>query len=82
LELREITLNIFYCQTNTDNGSDTSYKPDISLQSELQKMDENLLNSRDLKNVAMSMYRERRTRFPILPKSRSSRGFGRIKFAD
>ena len=20
------TLNIFYCQTNTDNGSDTSYK--------------------------------------------------------
>jgi len=21
-----ITLNIFYCQTNTDNGSDTSYK--------------------------------------------------------
>ena len=33
-------------------------------------MDENLLNSRDLKNIAMSMYRERRKRFPKLPKSR------------
>ena len=33
-------------------------------------MDENLLNSRDLKNVAMSMYRERRKRLLKLPKSR------------
>ena len=33
-------------------------------------MDENLLNSRDLKNVAMSMYRERRKLFLKLPKSR------------
>jgi hypothetical protein len=52
------------------NSGDISQRPSKVIRGELQKMDENLLNSRDLKNVAMSMYRERRTRFPILPKSR------------
>jgi hypothetical protein len=34
-------------------------------------MDESLLNPKDLKNAAMSMYRERRKQFPKLPKSRT-----------
>jgi hypothetical protein len=34
-------------------------------------MDESLLNHKDLKNVAMSMYRERGKQFPKLPKSRT-----------
>jgi hypothetical protein len=52
------------------NSGDISQRPSKVIRGELQKMDENLLNSRDLKNVAMSMYRERRKRFPKLPKSR------------
>lgn len=52
------------------NSSDVSQRPSKVIRCELQTMYENLFNSRDLKNVAMSMYRERRKRFLKLPKSR------------
>ena len=53
------------------NSGDISQRPSKVILSELQKMDESLLNPKDLKNVAMSMYRERRKQFPKLPKSRT-----------
>ncbi|CAG2237703.1 unnamed protein product [Mytilus edulis] len=52
------------------NSGDISQRPSQVIRGELQKMDENLLNHQDLKNVAMSLYRERRKQFPKLPKSR------------
>ena len=52
------------------NSGDISQRLSKVIRGKLKKMDENLLNSRDLKNVAMSMYRERRKRFLKLPKSK------------
>ncbi|CAC5397336.1 unnamed protein product [Mytilus coruscus] len=52
------------------NAGDISKTPSQVIRGELQKMEENLLNHQDLKNVAMSLYRERRKQFPKLPKSR------------
>ena len=43
------------------NSGDVSQRPSKDIRSELQKMDESLLNPKDLKNVAMSMYREKKT---------------------
>ena len=40
------------------------------IRQELQKLDESNLQTKDLKNVAMAVYRERRRELPVLPKSR------------
>jgi 3-isopropylmalate dehydratase small subunit len=53
------------------NSGDISQRPSKVVRSELQKMEESLLNLKDLKNVGMSMYSERRKQFPKLPKSRT-----------
>ena len=50
------------------NCGDISQRPSKIIRGELQKMEENLLNPKDLKNVAMSIYRERRKNMPKLPK--------------
>ena len=48
-----------------------SRKPITIVRSELQDMNEGSLLPSDIKNAALSLYRERRKNMPALPKSRS-----------
>ena len=51
-------------------SDDISARPYKIIRQELQKLDESNLQTKDLKNVAMAVYRERRRELPVLPKSR------------
>jgi uncharacterized protein YlaI len=51
-------------------SDDISARPSKIIRQELQKLDESNLQTKDLKNVAMAVYRERRRELPVLPKSR------------
>ena len=51
-------------------NSDVSERPSKIIRSELQKVKENNLTENDLKSLSMAIYRERRKKHPILPKSR------------
>ena len=52
-------------------SGDISRKPITIVRSELQDMNEGSLLPSDIKNAALSLYRERRKNMPALPKSRS-----------
>ena len=52
-------------------SGDISRKPITIVRSELQDMNEGSLLPSDIKNAALSLYRERRKNIPALPKSRS-----------
>ena len=45
-------------------------RPSKIIRQEFQKLDESNLQTKDLKNVALAVYRERRKELPVLPKSR------------
>ncbi|CAC5397740.1 unnamed protein product [Mytilus coruscus] len=53
------------------NSGDVCQRPSKIIRGELQKMEESLLDRKDLKNVAMSLYIERRKNMPRLPKCRA-----------
>jgi hypothetical protein len=46
-------------------------RPSKIIRQELQKLDESNLQTKDLKNVALAVYRERRRELPVLPKYRN-----------
>ena len=49
---------------------DISARPSKIIRTELKSMNDQMLDSRDLKAVAQSLYRERRKGYPALPKNR------------
>ena len=51
-------------------SDDISARPSKIIRQELQKLDESNLQTKDLKNVALAVYRVRRREQPVLPKSR------------
>ena len=51
-------------------SDDISARPSKIIRQELQKLDESNLQTKDLQNVALAVYRERRRELPVLPKSR------------
>ena len=51
-------------------SDDISARSSKIIRQELQKLDESNLQTKDLKNVALAVYRERRRELPVLPKSR------------
>ena len=51
---------------------DISTRPMKIVRSELQCVDDESLEVKDLKNLTMAIYRKRRTKFPTLPKSREN----------
>ena len=51
-------------------SDDISARSSKIIRQELQKLDESNLQTKDLKNVAVAVYRERRRELPVLPKSR------------
>ena len=51
-------------------SGDITKRPSQIIRTELQTMDEQTLQSADLKNVAKAVYRERRKKRPTLPKNR------------
>jgi hypothetical protein len=52
-------------------SDDISARPSKIIRQELQKLDESNLQTKDLKNVALAVYRERRRELPVLPKYRN-----------
>ena len=47
-------------------SDDISARPSKIIRQELQKLDESNLQTKDLKNVALAVYRERRRELPVL----------------
>jgi len=53
-----------------NKSGDITKRPSQIIRTELQTMDEQTLQSADLKNLAKAVYRERRKKLPTLPKNR------------
>ena len=53
----------------TDAYRDNAWNS-YSVRSELHKFDDHTLESKDIRSIAQSLYRERRKIYPVLPKSR------------
>jgi hypothetical protein len=53
-----------------DKTGDVTKRPAAVIRNELRDMNENNLHRTDLRNLSLSLYRERRKHLPTLPKSR------------
>lgn len=63
-EVRQLRMHV------RKKSGDITKRPAAIIRNELMDMSENNLHRNDLRNVSLSLYRERRKNFPTLPKSR------------